>query len=89
VLLAARGARADYHDPFVANVPITRKHGALAHRAGVPLTPQTIGGADAVLIATDHDVVDYAAIVAHARLIVDTRNACASRGLSGAHIVKA
>jgi UDP-N-acetyl-D-glucosamine dehydrogenase len=43
----------------------------------VPLTSSTIGGSDCVLILTDHDVIDYAAIAQHAALIVDTRNAMA------------
>jgi UDP-N-acetyl-D-glucosamine dehydrogenase len=33
--------------------------------------------------------VDYDLLAEHARLIVDTRNACAKRGLGGKHIVKA
>jgi UDP-N-acetyl-D-glucosamine dehydrogenase len=42
-----------------------------------------------VLIATDHDDVDYALVAAHAKLVVDTRNACARHGLTGATIFKA
>jgi len=38
-------------------------------------TPQNLAKYDAVLIATDHSVYDYAAIVRHARLVIDTRNA--------------
>ncbi len=47
---------------------------------------------DCVLIVTDHARVDYDHVVAHARLVIDTRNATASRGRSGAshaRIVKA
>ena len=50
-------------------------------------TPETLAGYDAVLIATDHDGVDYAAIVEHAALIVDTRNAFARRGLARDKVV--
>ena len=46
-------------------------------------------GFDAVLIATDHDAVDYAALAAWAPIIVDTRNAFGRRSLSGANVVKA
>ena len=35
---------------------------------------------DVVLIATDHDIVDYKALVSAAKLVVDTRNACARAG---------
>ena len=41
----------------------------------VPLTADGLAAADAVLIATDHSVIDYDFVVQHSRLIVDTRNA--------------
>ena len=44
---------------------------------------------DAVVIATDHDAVDYQALCRHAKLVIDTRNACARHGCVGEHIVKA
>ncbi len=37
------------------------------------LTPAALAGYDCVVLATDHDRFDYAAIRAHARLIVDSR----------------
>ena len=44
---------------------------------------------DAVLIATDHDAVDYHALVAAAQLVVDTRNACARNAVVAENIAKA
>jgi UDP-N-acetyl-D-glucosamine dehydrogenase len=44
---------------------------------------------DLALICTDHDSLDFRLLVERAPLIIDTRNACAQRGLSGPHIVKA
>nr|WP_052232490.1 nucleotide sugar dehydrogenase [Methylobacterium sp. ZNC0032] len=88
-LLEERGATADYHDPHVAVIPPTREHANLTGRVSATLSPETIKGYDAVLIATDHDAVDYKALVAAACLVVDTRNACAKAGLSGDNIVKA
>jgi UDP-N-acetyl-D-glucosamine dehydrogenase len=88
-LLEARGARADYHDPYVPTIPRTRDHAALAGRASVALTPATIAACDAVLIVADHDGVDYRALASAAELIVDTRNVCARNGIAGPHIVKA
>jgi len=41
----------------------------------VPLNAQTLASYDAVVIATDHSSYDYATIVDHAKLVVDTRNA--------------
>jgi UDP-N-acetyl-D-glucosamine dehydrogenase len=88
-LLEERGAKVEYHDPFIPVIPRTREHAALAGRKSVPLDAGSVAGVDCVLIATDHDPVDYALIGKHAKLIVDTRNACARAGLTGANIVKA
>ena len=70
-------------------LPSTREHPELAGRRSQALTPETLRGVDAVLIATDHDGVDYALVAAHARLIVDTRNVMARHGLTVAAVVKA
>jgi len=88
-LIEARGGRADYHDPHVPAVPSTREYGHLKDRPSVELTRDIVAGFDAVLVATDHDAVDYAALAEWAPLIVDTRNAFGRRGLSGDTIVKA
>jgi UDP-N-acetyl-D-glucosamine dehydrogenase len=89
-LLEARGATATFHDPHVETIPPTREHAPLAGRRSAALTPATLADADAVLISTDHDAVDYALIGQHARLIVDTRNAFGRRGLGApATLVKA
>ncbi|MGO8499667.1 hypothetical protein ACC785_38195, partial [Rhizobium ruizarguesonis] len=60
----------DYHDPFVAEIPPTREYQALKGRKSVTLTPDTIAGYDAVLVATDHDRVDYEALSKSAALII-------------------
>jgi UDP-N-acetyl-D-glucosamine dehydrogenase len=87
-LLEARGATVDFYDPYVLVVPQTREHAKLASRKSIAFSPE-IESYDAVLIATDHDDVDYSALVKWARLVVDTRNACGKRGLIGDHIVSA
>jgi UDP-N-acetyl-D-glucosamine dehydrogenase len=88
-LLEARGGSVDYHDPFIPVIPKTREHLELAARRSVPLHPHIVGGYDAVLIATDHDDIDYPALVKHAKVVIDTRNACARAGISSPKIVKA
>jgi len=88
-LIEARGAEADYHDPHVPELPMTREHASLAGRQSMPLTPETLRRYDGVLIATDHDDVDYRLVVAHARLVVDTRNVCERLGLVNPRIFKA
>src|SRR5579862_5615647 len=88
-LLEKRGAACDVHDPFVPVVPNLREHPTMAGRKSVPLDPEGVASYDAVLIVTDHDSIDYVSLAKSARLIVDTRNACARAGAVGEHIVKA
>lgn len=88
-LLEKAGAKVDYHDPFIPRVKPSREHAGLTGRKSVALNARALGGADAVLIVTDHDDVDYAMVARHARLVVDTRNAMTRAGQSGAHIRKA
>jgi UDP-N-acetyl-D-glucosamine dehydrogenase len=88
-LMEARGAEVDYYDPYVPVIPVTREHAPLAGRKSVDLTPRTIASYDAVLISTDHDEVDYRLVVEHAKVTVDTRNACAKAGVVSDKVVKA
>jgi len=74
-LLEGRGATVEFHDPLVAAIPPTREHAALTGRRSVAWNPKAFRKYDAALICTDHDQVDYAALVANSRLVVDTRNA--------------
>jgi UDP-N-acetyl-D-glucosamine dehydrogenase len=69
-LLGAQGAKVWYHDPFVTRFT----EDGHSHES-VPLTAETIGSADAVMIVTDHTGLDYGLIRASAKLVVDTRNA--------------
>jgi UDP-N-acetyl-D-glucosamine dehydrogenase len=88
-LIEAQGAHCDFHDPHIPRVPPTREHANLSGRSSIVLDAEAIAGYDAVLIATDHSSVDYAAVAQHARLIVDTRNALAKRGIITPQAVKA
>ena len=74
--LDASGAHVTFHDPFIPQAPAMREHPQFAGRCSEPLTPETLARCDAVLIATDHSQVDYEQVVRHAKLVVDTRNAC-------------
>jgi UDP-N-acetyl-D-glucosamine dehydrogenase len=84
--LEQRGAVVSFFDPYIPLVPVTRDYGGLAGRRSIEWDPARIGAFDAVLIATDHDGVDYAALAACARLIIDTRNACGRAGIRANHI---
>ncbi|QFU16211.1 nucleotide sugar dehydrogenase [Microvirga thermotolerans] len=88
-LIEARGAHVDYYDPFIPVIPPTREHAELAGRKSVSLDPKTVAAYDAVLIATDHDNVDYKLVVDNAKIVVDTRNACARAGIADGRVVKA
>jgi len=53
-LLEAKGARVEYHDPYVAR---TLEEGEERH--SVPFTRETVAMYDCVVITTDHSGVDY------------------------------
>ena len=74
-LLQDRGARVDYNDPYFPSLHKMRRYDF--KMKSVELTPENLASYDCVVIATDHSSYDYAAIVAGARRIVDTRNATA------------
>lgn len=79
LLLEQRGAQVSYSDP---HVPSLRLDGRT-----LQAEPQgTADAADCVVIVTDHASFDYAALVKHAKLIVDTRNAL--KGFDSAKIVR-
>jgi len=61
-----------YNDPHIPALRPSRKYNFSL--TGTPLTRETLGRADCILIATDHDAYDYPFILEHASLIVDTRN---------------
>ena len=69
-----KGATVSYSDPHIPVAPPMRHYDFDKQELrSVGLTPQTLAAADAVVLATDHDRFDYAAIAANARLVVDTR----------------
>jgi UDP-N-acetyl-D-glucosamine dehydrogenase len=88
-ILEKRGAKTGYHDPYVPVIPSTREHPEFTGRKSVPLTAKQLASYDAVLIATDHDNVDYKLIAEHAHLVVDTRNAMVKAGIKSPKVVKA
>ncbi|RWP19308.1 MAG: nucleotide sugar dehydrogenase [Mesorhizobium sp.] len=87
--LVKRGASVDYYDPHVQEIPKTREHPDLSGWKSVELTTDTLSDYDAVLIATDHDEIDYRLLAEHAKLIVDTRNCFARRNIVCRNLVKA
>lgn len=72
-LLLERGAQVCYNDPHIPRLKPGRKH--QFQMESTPLTEETLHDMDAVMILTDHSAYDYPWIVAHAPLVIDTRNA--------------
>lgn len=81
-LLEERGAHVVYHDP---HVPSFREDGHEMH--GVPMTDELLASVDAVVVITDHKVVDYQRVVDKTSLVVDTRNVTAKLKPSKARLV--
>ena len=68
--LRERGARIEYHDPYVPTLKFAGQR-----LASVPLTPAQLKRFDCVVIATAHKDIPYRTVLRHARGVVDTRNA--------------
>ena len=73
--LRRKGARVSYNDPHIPVLPRMRHWPQLGAMESTPLTAEYLAAQDCVLIATDHSAYDYNWVVAHSRLVVDTRNA--------------
>jgi UDP-N-acetyl-D-glucosamine dehydrogenase len=73
-LLRARGATVSYSDPFVATLELD---GELL--VSQEPDPEMLASLDLVVVVTDHSSFDYASLAAYAPLVLDTRNAVASR----------
>ena len=76
--LSRKGAIASYHDPFCPEIREDGHTPVGAIGRSVELTDDRIREADAVLIVTDHSNVNYERVCGLARIVVDTRNACAT-----------
>jgi UDP-N-acetyl-D-glucosamine dehydrogenase len=74
-LLRQRGARVEFHDPYVESVRIDD---GIEH--SVKLTAERLAAADAVVVTTDHSCVDYGFVTEHATIVVDPRNAIKDAG---------
>ena len=80
-LLAGKGARVSYHDPYIPRIRLGAR--MLGSR---PLRPALLEAQDCVVVATDHACVDYDLVRRSAALIVDSRNVFGGR--RDAHIVR-
>lgn len=75
-LLKGKGAKVEYHDPYIPEV----NHDEIVMTSVLDLMA-AVRAADCVVIITNHKVYDYPAILEAARLVVDTRNALGQMGI--------
>jgi UDP-N-acetyl-D-glucosamine dehydrogenase len=76
-LLKDRGAEDAYYDPHVPVIRPTREHPHWAGTRSVNWDSETLDKFDAVIIGTNHEVIDYQELAQWCSCIVDTRNAMA------------
>lgn len=81
--LNERGGVVSYHDPHVPSVELNGKR-----QSSQPLTKSTLRRADCVVILTNHSSVDYALVLRHAKVIVDTRNQYGNLPRPSSRVVK-
>jgi UDP-N-acetyl-D-glucosamine dehydrogenase len=77
-LMRQEGADVSYHDPFVPELP----------ELGLRSVALDAEGADCIVIVTAHSGIDYDALVQHAPLIVDFRNATRADGAANGKVWK-
>jgi UDP-N-acetyl-D-glucosamine dehydrogenase len=70
-LLQQRGAEVVYHDPYVPSLRL----GGGESLESVPLSDERLEMSDCVVVAADHDSIDWARVVRLSSRIVDSRNA--------------
>lgn len=87
--LADLGAQVSCLDPHVPVLNGFHRDTVLAGRATVAQGDVTPDAQDAVMILTDHDAVDYAALAGLGVPIVDTRNVMARKGVAAGRVYKA
>ena len=80
-LLYERGAHVSYNDPYVPRIHVPARN-----MESVELRTEYLASMDCVIIATDHSSYDMDKVVAHAKLVFDTRGA--TRGLGDDNIVR-
>jgi UDP-N-acetyl-D-glucosamine dehydrogenase len=74
-LFRGKGATVAYHDPYCPKMKEMRHQPKyMLEMESAPLE-QGVADADVVVIATDHDSIDYQKLVRDAKLVIDTRNA--------------
>ena len=82
-LLAEKGATISFHDPHVRECNV---EGTLYKNSD--LSDEVLGGADLVVILTDHSSIDYEHLVEKSHRVFDTRNATSAVAANREKITK-
>lgn len=85
-LLKEQGADVIYHDPYIDCIADNRKYPDLV-MSSVELNSLVLAEQDCVMVLTAHSTIDYAWVLEHSKLVVDTRNVLA--GVIDQKIIKA
>jgi len=85
-LLLNKGAVVSYNDPHIPVLPSMRHYPHL-RMASKELTADYLHSQDCVIIVTDHSAYDWAWVVEHSSLVVDTRNATRNVRENQAHVI--
>ncbi len=72
-ILEEKGAKVDYYDPYIPEVPHLRNYNF--KKKCVKLTEDILKKYEGVIIVTNHSNIDYEFICKHSKLVIDTRNA--------------
>jgi UDP-N-acetyl-D-glucosamine dehydrogenase len=83
-LLQKKGAKVDYHDPFI---PLLRTHDDIQMESVNDLM-EAVRQADCVIIITNHSSYNYQAILKEAKFIFDSRNALGKLGKNNLKVVR-
>ena len=74
-LLKSKGAKIDYHDPYIPKIIDTKDYKDYNGIKSVNITKNTLKNYDAVIISTNHSCIDFNNIANWSNCIIDTRNA--------------
>ncbi len=86
-ILSSEGCRLDYFDPFIPELPRTRKYNFDLKSVNIKKIKDDYY--DGAIILTDHSDVDYDFILKKAKVVIDTRNAIKIKGLKRGKVHKA
>jgi len=84
-LLLEAGAHVAYHDPLI---PILSLDEPPTVMESVPLSTERLEAVDAAVIVTDHTSMDYARLLQHVPLLLDTRGVTARLGACGPNVYR-